>query len=204
MAVTFTNILVVNSASDIKTLADYVRAGKSADKTLFFGSSGIGSSGHLAGELLKSRAGLATQHVAYRGGAPATNDLLGNNLGSMFSSPTDVLQHIEGGKLRAIATTGSKRLDALPKVPTVAESGYPGFEAANWYAFVAPRQTPPDAMKKLNEAIVAALTDPAGVAQLKKLGLDAAPSTPEATGAYIKRENEKWGKLVKDNGIKAE
>lgn len=131
MAVVFSNVLVVNANSNIRTLADYVAQGKVPNSTLSFGSSGIGSSGHLAGELLKSAAGLNNQHVAYRGGAPAMNDLLGGALASIFSSPTDALQHIQAGKLRAIATTGTRRLDALPQLPTVAESGYPGFEAVN-------------------------------------------------------------------------
>jgi tripartite-type tricarboxylate transporter receptor subunit TctC len=204
MAVIFTNVLVVNVNSDIKTFADYVRAGKTQGATLFFGSSGIGSSGHLAGELLKSMTGVNAQHVAYKGGAPATNDLLGGNLTSMFASPTDILQFIESGKLRALASTGTKRLDALPQIPTVAESGYPAFEAANWYAFIAPKGTPPDVAGRLNKAITGALADPAVVAQLKKLGLDPAPMTPEATAAYIRKEYEKWGKVVKDNNIKAE
>lgn len=204
MAVVFTNILVVNSASTIKTLDDYVRQGKAPNSTLSFGSSGIGSSGHLAGELLKTAAGLNNQHIAYRGGAPAMNDLLGGTLASIFSSPTDALQFIQAGKLRPIATTGLKRLDALPQVPTIAESGYPGFDASNWYAFTAPKNTPPEAVQRLNAAIVTALTDPAVAAQLRKLGLEPTPSTPEETTRYMRDESQKWGALVRKAGIKGE
>lgn len=203
-AVVFTNVLVVNTASSVRTLDDYIRQGKVANSTLSFGSSGIGSSGHLAGELLKSAAGLNNQHVAYRGGAPAMNDLLGGVLQSIFSSPTDALQFIQAGKLRAIATTGSKRLEALPQVPTVAESGYPGFEATNWYAFTAPQRTPPEVVQRLNNAIVATLNDPSVAAQLRKLGLDPTPSTPDETIRFMRKESEKWGVLVRKAGIKGE
>lgn len=204
MAVVFTNILVVNSSSTIRSLDDYIRQGKAAKSVLSFGSSGIGSSGHLAGELLKSAAGLNNQHVAYRGGAPAMNDLLGGVLPSIFSSPTDALQFIQAGKLRAIATTGSKRLEALPQVPTIAESGFPGFEAANWYAFTAPQRTPADIVQRLNAAIVTALNDPGIVAQLRKLGLDPMPTTPDETARFIRKESEKWSTLVRKAGIKSE
>ena len=204
MAVVFSNVLVVNTSSSVRTLDDYIRQGKVANSTLSFGSSGIGSSGHLAGELLKSAAGMNNQHVAYRGGAPAMNDLLGGVLQSIFSSPTDALQFIQAGKLRAIATTGSKRLEALPQVPTVAESGFPGFEATNWYAFTAPQRTPPEVVQRLNNAIVTTLKDPGVVAQLRKLGLDPAPSTPDETIRYMRIESDKWGVLVRKVGIKGE
>ena len=204
MAVVFSNVLVVNTSSSVRTLDDYIRQGKVANSTLSFGSSGIGSSGHLAGELLKSAAGMNNQHVAYRGGAPAMNDLLGGVLQSIFSSPTDALQFIQAGKLRANATTGSKRLEALPQVPTVAESGFPGFEATNWYAFTAPQRTPPEVVQRLNNAIVTTLTDPGVVAQLRKLGLDPAPSTPDETIRYMRIESDKWGVLVRKVGIKGE
>jgi tripartite-type tricarboxylate transporter receptor subunit TctC len=150
------------------------------------------------------RAGLSGDHVAYRSGALAINDLLSGTLPSMFGSPVDVLAHIESGKLRAIATTGLKRHESLPNVPTVAESGYPGFEALNWSAFIAPKQTPIGVIRQLNLAIVAELSDPATVEQLKKMGLDVAPSTPEEAGAFIRREAAKWGDIVKQTGIKAD
>lgn len=204
MAVVFTNILVVNAKSEIRTLEDYVREAKKPETRLSFGSSGVGSSGHLAGEFLKSVAGLNNEHVAYRGGAPAMTDLVGGVLPSIFSSPTDALQHINVGSLRAIATTGAKRLEALPNVPTIAESGYPGFEAANWYAFVAPKATPPAVVQRLNAAIVVALTDPAVVAQLRKNGLDPAPTKPDEASKYIRSESEKWGGLARKIGLKSE
>jgi tripartite-type tricarboxylate transporter receptor subunit TctC len=202
LAIVFSNVLVVNANSEIRTLADYVRLGRVEKSKVSFGSSGIGSSGHLAGELLKGTAGLNNQHVAYRGGAPAMNDLLGGVLASIFSSPTDAVQFIKAGKLRALATTGSKRLDVLPQVPTVAEQGYPGFEAINWYAFAAPLNTPTDVVQRLNAAIVTALNEPGVAAQLRKLGLEPKPTSPEENGRYIRAESDKWGALVRKSGLK--
>ena len=204
LAVTFTNVLVVNTSSTIRSFDDYLRQSKVAASNVAFGSSGVGGSGHLAGELLNVAAGLKNQHIAYRGGAPAMNDLLGGVLPSIFSSPTDALQHIQAGKLRALATTGPKRLDALPQVPTIAESGYPGFDASNWYAFTAPLRTPPEVVQRLNAAIVAALNDPGVVAQLRKLGLDPAPTSSAEAANYIRKESDKWGALVRRVGIKSE
>jgi tripartite-type tricarboxylate transporter receptor subunit TctC len=203
MAVSFSNVLVVNADSKVKTFADYMQAAKSPQSTMSFGSSGIGSSGQLAGELLKSVADLHNQHVAYRGGAPAMNDLLGGTLGSIFASPTDAVQFIAAGKLRPIATTGLKRMDVLPDVPTIAESGYPRFEANNWYAFTAPAHTPPEVIAVLNKAIVATLKDPGVAAKLQKLGLQPDPTTPAEASAYFKSESKKWGDLVKKIGIEA-
>ena len=204
LVVTFTNVLVVNANSPIRSFDDYLRQSKVVTSNVAFGSSGVGGSGHLAGELLNVAAGLKNQHIAYRGGAPAMNDLLGGVLPSIFSSPTDALQHIQAGKLRALATTGPKRLDALPQVPTIAEFGYPGFDASNWYAFTAPLRTPPEVVQRLNAALVAALNDPGVIAQLRKLGLDPAPTSPAEAANYIRKESDKWGALVRKVGIKNE
>jgi|SRR5579862_7340031 len=201
MALQTSNILLVNEASAIRSLDDYIRLARNKQSNLSFGSSGIGSSGYLAGELLKSIAGLQNQHVAYRGGAPAMNDLLGGSLPVVFTSPTDSLQFIQAGKLRPLAVTGSKRLEALPQVPTVAESGYPGFEVTNWYAFVAPQGTPTEIVQRLNAAIVASLSDPPVVAKLHGLELDPLPTTPDEAGRFIRSESEKWGAVLSKAGI---
>jgi tripartite-type tricarboxylate transporter receptor subunit TctC len=202
LCVVFSNVLVVNSASDVKTFEDYLKQARQENSKMSFGSSGIGGGGHLAGELLKIAANLNNQHVAYRGGAPAMNDLLGGVLPSIFSSPTDAVQHIQTGKLRPLATTGAKRLEALPNVPTIAESGFPGFEATNWYAFAAPAKTSPEVIKRLNAALVTTLKDPGIVAQLRKLGLEPTPTTPAEAARYIKAESDKWGSVVRKANIK--
>jgi tripartite-type tricarboxylate transporter receptor subunit TctC len=202
LCVVFSNVLVVNSASDVKTFEDYLKQARQDNSKMSFGSSGIGGGGHLAGEMLKIAANLNNQHVAYRGGAPAMNDLLGGVLPSIFSSPTDAVQHIQTGKLRPLATTGSKRLEALPNVPTIAESGFPGFEATNWYAFAAPAKTSPEVIKRLNTALVATLKDPGVVAQLRKLGLEPTPTSPAEAARYIKAESDKWGGVVRKANIK--
>lgn len=202
LCVVFSNVLVVNSASDVKNFDDYLKQARQDNSKMSFGSSGIGSSGHLAGELLKIAANLNNQHVAYRGGGPAMNDLLGGVLPSIFSSPTDAVQHIQNGKLLPLATTGAKRLEALPNVPTIAELGFPGFEATNWYAFSAPAKTPPEVIKRLNAALVTTLKDPGVVAQLRKLGLQPTPSSPAEAARFIKLESEKWGNVVRQGNIK--
>jgi hypothetical protein len=204
MATVFSNVLVVNSNSSIKNLEDYIRVGRSEVTALSFGSSGIGSAGHLAGEFFKTTAGLNSQHIAYRGGAPAMNDLLGGVLPSIFASPSDALQFIQSGKLRALAVTGSKRLDVLPNIPTIAEQGFAGFEAVNWYAYAAPIKTPYDIVNRLNEVVVMTLRDPAISLQLKKLGLLPYPTTVEETTKYFRTESDKWSNLIKKIGIKSE
>jgi tripartite-type tricarboxylate transporter receptor subunit TctC len=202
LAVVFPNVLVVHASNDIQTLEAYIQQARALDTKLSFGSSGIGSAGHLGGELLKSAAALNNQHVAYRGGAPAMSDLLGGSLPSIFSSPSDAIQHVQSGKLRALATTGLKRMDALPLVPTIAESGYPGFEAINWYAFAVPVRTPPEVVRKLNLAVIQALNDPAIAAQIRKMGMEPAPTTPTEAARYVKAESEKWGEVVRKAKIK--
>ena len=204
MAVVFSNVLVVQASSDIKTLDDYIQQARSPDTRLSFGSSGIGSAGHLSGELLKSAANLNNQHIAYRGGAPAMNDLLGGALPSIFSSPSDAIQHIQSGRLRALATTGLKRSEALPQVPTISESGFARFEAINWYAFAVPARTPAEVVRKLNVAIAATLNDPQVMAQIRKIGMEPAPTSPAEAARYFKTESDKWGEVIRKAKIKTD
>ena len=201
MATVFSNVLVVNSSSNIKTLNDYIKFGKLEPSLVSFGSSGIGSAGHLAGEFFKISAGMKNQHIAYRGGAPAMNDLLGGSLPSIFASPSDALQFIQSGKLRALAVTGSARLEVLPNIPTIAESGFVGFEAVNWYAYAAPLKTPSEIVTRLNEVIVMTLKDPSISLQLKKLGLLPYPTTIDETSKFFQTESDKWGGIIKKIGI---
>jgi len=172
--------------------------------TLTFASTGIGSAAHLAGELFNSRAGIDVTHVPYKGGGPATTDLLGGRITSYYSTPSTAAPFLESGKLRAIATTGLKRSATLPNVPTMAEQGYPGFEAVNWYAFVAPAKMSPELLDRWNRELVKVLKSPDVREQLLKHGLEPMPGTREELAAYIRKESETWGKVIRAAKITAD
>ena len=204
MAAVFPNVLVVQPSLPVKSLADYVKLANEKPGSVTFGSSGIGGAGHLAGELLKMMAHIDIVHVPYKGGGPAMQGMLGGQVSSIFATPVSSGGQIKSGKVRAIATTGPKRDPLLPDVPTVAESGYPGYEAMNWYAYVAPAQTPKPVIDILHREITKALSAPEVRDLLNKQGLAPSPSTPEELARYMKSEYETWGKVVKQAGIKAQ
>ena len=157
MAVTFPNVLVVHPTVPAKTVGEFVKMAAAKPGTVNFGSSGIGGAGHLAGELLAMVANVKMIHVPYKGGAPAMADLLGGQIMSIFSAPPTAVPHIKAGKIRALAVTGATRSASMPDVPTVAESGFPGYEALNWYCYLAPAKTPPAVVERLNKAMVQVL-----------------------------------------------
>lgn len=200
--VTFGNILVVRTDSNIKTLSDYIAAAKNKEKPLFYGSPGLGSAGHLAGELLQARTGTFAEHINYKGGGPAMTALLAGDIQAIFASAPTAIPQVKGGKLRALAVTGAQRSQALPDVPTVAELGFPGYQATNWYSFVAPARTPDAIVKKLNEAIVAALRDPKTIERLETQAMEPDPSTPEQMRAFVEKEYETWGDVVRKLNLK--
>ncbi|HUL94428.1 MAG TPA: tripartite tricarboxylate transporter substrate binding protein [Usitatibacter sp.] len=204
MGVVFPNVFVIQPALPAKNLAEFVALAKARPGELNYASSGVGGAAHLAGELFKQRAGIDMVHIPYKGGGPAMTDMLGGRVTMYPAVPSTALPHIESGKLRAIAVTGPKRLAQLPDVPTVAESGYPGFEAMNWYAFVAPAKTPREILDWWNRELVKVLDDPAVHAELARHGLEPAPGTREELARYIERETEKWGKVVRDAKITPE
>ncbi|WP_454710229.1 Bug family tripartite tricarboxylate transporter substrate binding protein [Delftia acidovorans] len=202
--VNFPNVLVVHKGAGAKTLAEFVAKAKKNPGTVDYASTGAGSASHLAGELFNQRAGIDMVHVPYKGGAPALQDLLGERVTSYFAAPPTALPHIEAGKLIPLATTGLTRPAYMPDIPTVAEAGYPGFEALNWYAFVAPGKTPKPMLDRWNTEIVKVLNDPGVKEALNKHGLTPQPTTRAEFAAFMKKEYEQWGRLVKERKLSAE
>ena len=202
LAAEFANVLVVQPNLGINTVADYVKLAKSKPGTITYASSGIGGAGHLAGELLRGVAKIDIVHVPYKGGGPAMQGFLGGQVDSFFATPISSVSQIRAGKAVAVATTGSKRAALMPDVPTIAESGFAGYEALNWYGFLAPKGTPKEIIDRLSKEIVKALANPQVVSALHKTGTEPKSSSPEEFAAYIKREYDTWGKVVKEAGIK--
>ena len=201
--VNFPNVLVVHKGLGVKTLAEFVALAKKKPGSIDFASTGAGSASHLAGELFGQRAGIDMVHVPYKGGAPALQDLLGERIASYFSAPPTAMPHVEAGKLIPLATTGLARPAYMPTIPTVAESGYPGFDALNWYAFVAPGKTPVAILERWNQAIVKVLADPGVKQALDKHGLTPQPTTRAELTEFMRKEDAKWGAIVRDRKITA-
>ncbi|MES2978765.1 MAG: tripartite tricarboxylate transporter substrate binding protein [Pseudomonadota bacterium] len=202
--VNFPNVLVVHQGLGVKTLVDFVALSKKKPGSIDFASTGAGSASHLAGELFNQRAGIDMVHVPYKGGAPALQDLLGGRIASYFSAPPTAMPHIEAGKLIPLATTGPTRPAYMLNIPTVAESGYPGFEALNWYAFVAPGKTPAPLLDHWNTQIVKVLNDPGVKEALNKHGLTPQPTSRAELTTFMKKEDVKWGAIVRERKITAE
>jgi tripartite-type tricarboxylate transporter receptor subunit TctC len=201
MAVVFPNVLVVQPDLPVKSVQDYVKLAREKPGVTY-ASSGIGGAGHLAGELLKEMAKIDIVHVPYKGGGPAMQGFLGRQVDSFFATPISSISQIRSGKARAIATTGAKRDKLMPDVPTVAESGFPGYEALNWYGYLAPAKTPKEIIERLSRDIAKALADPKVLAALNKTGVEPLAMTPDEFGRYIQREYDSWGKVVREAGIK--
>jgi len=197
-------VLVVNPALPVKTLAELVAYAKANPGKVNFGSAGGGSITHLAGELLKAEAKIDIVHVPYKGAAPAVNDLLGGQVQmGIFDVPV-LLGHIRSGRLRAIAITSAKRAEALPDVPTTAEGGYPNVTSDNWYGLIVPAATPADVQKRIHAAAEKALRSPTVVEQFAKVSGVAAPSAPQEYAKFLAAEQAKWSKIVQAIGFKEE
>lgn len=192
MTTAYPYILAVNSDSPAKTVQEFVALAKSKPGALNYGSTGVGAANHLVAELFASKAGLKMTHVPYRGTALAVGDLVSGTLNVVFSDPISVLPHIRSGKLRALAVTSLERSPVAPEVPTVAESGYPGFEALAWHGILAPAKTPPAVVKKLNAEFVKALADPATKELLEKQAMQTVGNSPEAFAAFIQKDIATW------------
>lgn len=201
MLATSPNVLVVNDAVPVKTFAQLINYAKQHPDKLNYSSPGPGSGAHLAGELLNQSAKITIRHIPYNGMAPAVNDVIAGNVDMMFAGISTVLPQIQNGKLRALAVAGPNRLPQLPDVPTIAESGYPGFDVTSWYGIVAPAKVPAAILEKLQTDIAAAVNEEVVRQKFTGLGVDAAGSSREAFAKTIEEETRKWADIVKKAGI---
>jgi tripartite-type tricarboxylate transporter receptor subunit TctC len=194
------NLLVVNNTVPAKTVKELVELAKK--RPLSFGSSGSGTSIHLSGELFNTMAGVKMQHIPYKGRAQAIPDLLGGRIDMIFDNMPSALPLVKAGELRAIAVTSAQRSPAAPNVPTIAESGLPGFEATSWFALYAPAGLPRDVQMKINAEALRVMALPDVKEKLATLGLEIATGTPEALAQVTQQETAKWSKVVKESGAK--
>ena len=197
-------LIVVAAESPYKTLADIVAASKAKPGTVTFGSPGNGTASHLAGEMLQKAAGIQFQHIPYKGAAQALTDVMSGQVNVYIGSVPTLVGHVKNGKLRAIAVTSPKRAKAMPQTPTIAESGYKGFEAVTWFGFLAPAGTPPAVIKTLNTEINKALVNKDVAAKLESEGGDVMGGTPEQFSALLKKDITRWGQVVRDSGAKVD
>jgi tripartite-type tricarboxylate transporter receptor subunit TctC len=196
-------VIAVHPSVPAKTVPEFIAYAKANPGKVTMASGGIGAPSHVSGELFKMKAGVNLVHVPYRGGGPAVTDLLGGQVQVMFAPTPPSIEHIRSGKLRALAVTTATRSDALPDIPTVGEF-VPGYEASNWYGVGIPKNTPADIVDKLNKEINAGLADPKIKARLAVLGVTPLVVSPADFGRLIAEETEKWGKVIKSVGIKAD
>jgi len=196
------NILAVNNDVPAKTVAELVALARAQPGKLTFGSAGVGTAQHLAGELFKSMAHVDMQHVPYRGAAPVITDLLGGRISMFFGNVTAVLPQVQEGKLRGLAVTSLKRIAAAPDLPTLAESGFPGFDATASFGLVAPAGTPPAIIDKLHRETARILALPDVRKRFAELGSEVIGNSPAEFSAVIKAEIPQWAKLIKDAGIR--
>ncbi len=199
------NVLVTNSTQpNVKNVTDVIANARANPGKLTYASAGNGTSIHLAGEVFTSMAKIDMQHIPYKGSGPAVTDLLGGQVNYMFDSITSAKPHIESGKLRPLGLTTSKRSKALPNVPTIAESGLPGYEVTPWFAVFVPSGTPKPIINKLNNALVTALKNPEIKTKFDNIGAEIIGSTPDEVTSYLNKEIERWGKVITANKIKAD
>ena len=197
-----TTTMVVRTEHPAKTIQDFTALAKAKPGELPFASTGVGSTTHLAMELYQGAAGIKFVHVPYRGAAPAMTDLLGGQVQGFFGDVPVLMPQIKGGKVRALAAASDRRNPMLPDVPTLAEAGYPDTSSDNWYGLLAPAKTPPAVIAKINAAFAAAINDPVVKDKLVQSGAIPVANSPAQFGAVLKAELERWGKIVREKGIK--
>ena len=197
------NVLVVHPSLNVKTMADFIAYAKANSGQLNYASTGIGTSSHLSGYMIASRGGFEATHVPYKG-AEALKDLLTGRVQFMFATIPSVIAHIKAGNLVALAVTSARRSRSMPDVPTVAESGFPGFEAGSWFGLFAPKGTPAPIIAELNRATNEFVAERQVQARMIEEGADPVGGSPEQFGAFVRREFEKWREVVKQSGAKVE
>jgi tripartite-type tricarboxylate transporter receptor subunit TctC len=195
------NILVTHPSMPVKTVKELIAFSKKRPGEINYGSAGLGTNPHLSMEHFLSMTSVKMVHVAYKGLGPAMVDLVAGQVQTAISTMLAGLPHVKSGRLRALATTGSKRSISLPDLPTVAEAGVPGYEAVQWYGLFAPAKTPREIVNKLNEAMKSTLQSPATKERLAADGTEAVGSSPEEFARFLRSETEKWGKVVRSAGI---
>jgi len=201
--VSATQALVANSSLPVKTVSDVVALAKAKPGEVTYGSFGIGSTGHLNMEVFQAMTGTRFNHIPYSGAGPAMNDVVGGHVSLMFAALSIVKAGVDAGKLRMIGVGSDRRSSEYPNVPTISESGVPGFEAKSWFGLVAPAGTPPEIIKKINKDLIKVISDPAFAHQyLTAQALEPITGTPEEFAAFIRAERKKWGKVVRDANIK--
>ena len=201
LAATAPNILIVNPSVPAKSIAELIAYAKANPGKLTVGSSGVGTAPQMTAALFRERAGIKVVDVPFKGGPEATAALLGGQIDYLIAITSTALPHIKAGRVRALGITSSKRSPLLPDVPTIAESGLPGFEAVTWFGFEVPKGTPPAIIERLNKEIGKALAAPEVKDKLAVQGLYVEGGTPEQFGSYMRAEFEKWGRLVKETGM---
>ena len=204
MLARFPLVLVVGPQVPAKNFKEFIAWAKAQPGGVNYASAGAGSPHHLATELLREKTGIAMAHVAYRGAAPAMQDILGGQVPFMMVDTASGNQFVLAGKVKAIAVASAKRIATLPDVPTLAEQGLTDFEAYAWQGLAVPSATPPETVAKLNKALVDALNSTAVKARFLALGVEGLPGTPEDMAKYVKDERERWGRLIKANNIKVD
>jgi tripartite-type tricarboxylate transporter receptor subunit TctC len=197
------HMLVVNPAVPAKTVRELIALAKQKPGKLTYASAGVGSPFQIAAELFKQKAGVNILHIPYKGGGPAVADVIGDHVDMTFANLLAVLPQAKAGRVRALAVTSAKRSNAAPDIPTMAEVGLPGYDFTSWFGAFAPAGTPQPIIIKLNAAIVKALKSPEVSAQLSQQGADLVASSPKELDAYLKSETEKWSKVIKAAGIRA-
>jgi tripartite-type tricarboxylate transporter receptor subunit TctC len=196
MTTAYPYIMVVNPALGVKTLQEFVALARSKPGELNYGTTGVGAANHLVTELFDSKAGIRMTHIPYRGTALAVTDLIAGQVQVVFADPISALQHISAGTLLALAVTSKERSPVAPAVPTIAESGYPDFDAIAWHGILAPANTPPAIVRKLNTEIVAALKDPETKALLEKQAMQTVGNSPEDFAGFIRQDIAVWKKVA--------